>query len=67
MLNGVHAYGRRWAPYGNFNYPEEIEKIRQMTVCETGRSGRLPGASRPSRRSMIPAAAPCRRLRQTMW
>ncbi|MEM9645502.1 MAG: SGNH/GDSL hydrolase family protein, partial [Planctomycetota bacterium] len=24
MLNGVHAYGRRWAPYGNFNYPEEI-------------------------------------------
>lgn len=32
MLNGVHAYGRRWAPYGNYNYPEEIEKIRQMTV-----------------------------------
>ena len=24
MLNGVHAYGRRWAPYGNINYPEEI-------------------------------------------
>ena len=32
MLNGVHAYGQRWAPYGNENYPEEIEKIRQMTV-----------------------------------
>ena len=32
MLNGVHAYGRRWAPYGNYNYPEEIAKIRQMTV-----------------------------------
>lgn len=32
MLNGVHAYGGRWTPYGNFNYPEEIEKIRQMTV-----------------------------------
>ena len=32
MLNGVHAYGRRWAPFGNFNYPEEIAKIRQMTV-----------------------------------
>jgi len=30
--NGVHVYGQRWAPYGNFNYPEEIEKIRQMTV-----------------------------------
>ncbi|MEM8955835.1 MAG: PVC-type heme-binding CxxCH protein [Verrucomicrobiota bacterium] len=32
MLNGVHAYGQRWAPYGNFNYPEEIEKIREMTA-----------------------------------
>jgi len=32
MLNGVHAYGRRWAPFGNINYPEEIEKIRQLTV-----------------------------------
>ncbi len=32
MLNGVHAYGQRWQPYGNVNYPEEIEKIRQMTV-----------------------------------
>lgn len=32
MLNGVHAYGGRWTPYGNTNYPEEIEKIRQMTV-----------------------------------
>jgi mono/diheme cytochrome c family protein/glucose/arabinose dehydrogenase len=31
MLNGVHAYGRRWRPYGNVNYPEEIEKMRQMT------------------------------------
>ncbi|MGJ8696998.1 MAG: PVC-type heme-binding CxxCH protein [Verrucomicrobiaceae bacterium] len=30
--NGVHVYGQRWNPYGNFNYPEEIEKIRQMTV-----------------------------------
>lgn len=32
MPNGVHSYGRRWAPYGNINYPEEIEKLRQMTV-----------------------------------
>ena len=31
MLNGVHVWGRRWAPFGNVNYPEEIEKIRQMT------------------------------------
>jgi mono/diheme cytochrome c family protein/glucose/arabinose dehydrogenase len=31
MLNGVHVWGRRWKPFGNFNYPEEIEKMRQMT------------------------------------
>jgi len=29
--NGVHAYGRRFEPYGPDNYPAEIEKIRQMT------------------------------------
>ncbi len=31
MPNGVHAFGRRWQPFGDFNYPEEFEKIRQMT------------------------------------
>lgn len=31
MLNGVHSYGRRWKPFGNVNYPEEIEKLRQMS------------------------------------
>jgi mono/diheme cytochrome c family protein/glucose/arabinose dehydrogenase len=31
ILNGVHVYGRRYAPFGNENYPEEIEKNRQMT------------------------------------
>ena len=30
--NGVHAYGRRYDPYGPDNYPYEIEKIRQMTA-----------------------------------
>src|SRR5690606_12533378 len=30
--NGVHAYGRRYDPFGPANYPYEIEKIRQMTV-----------------------------------
>ncbi|WP_163931899.1 PVC-type heme-binding CxxCH protein [Paraferrimonas sp. SM1919] len=30
-LNGVHSYGRRWQPFGDKNYPEEIQKIRQMT------------------------------------
>ncbi|BCU76818.1 PVC-type heme-binding CxxCH protein [Luteolibacter sp. LG18] len=32
IVNGVHIYGRRRAPYGTFNYPQEIEKIRQMTA-----------------------------------
>ena len=30
--NGVHAYGRRFNPFGPDNYPAEIEKIRQMTA-----------------------------------
>jgi len=30
--NGVHAYGRRYNPFGPANYPFEIEKIRQMTA-----------------------------------
>lgn len=29
--NGVHAYGRRFDPFGPDNYPFEIEKIREMT------------------------------------
>ena len=31
MPNGVHVYGRRFAPYGPDNYPYEITKVRQMT------------------------------------
>src|SRR5699024_2396726 len=30
--NGVHAYGRRYKPYGPDNYPFEIAKLRQMTA-----------------------------------
>ncbi|MFP4293487.1 MAG: PVC-type heme-binding CxxCH protein [Cyclobacteriaceae bacterium] len=30
--NGVHAYGRRYNPFGPDNYPAEINKIRQMTA-----------------------------------
>ena len=30
--NGVHAYGRRFEPFGPDNYPAEFEKIRQMTA-----------------------------------
>jgi len=32
ILNGVHVFGRRHAPFGNFNYPAEIEKLREMTA-----------------------------------
>ena len=30
--NGVHAYGRRYDPFGPANYPFEIAKIREMTA-----------------------------------
>ena len=30
--NGVHAYGRRYDPFGPDNYPAEIKKIREMTT-----------------------------------
>ncbi|UFH54662.1 PVC-type heme-binding CxxCH protein [Spirosoma sp. KNUC1025] len=30
--NGVHAYGRRYNPFGPDNYPAEIQKIREMTA-----------------------------------
>ncbi|MET2984873.1 PVC-type heme-binding CxxCH protein [Aureibaculum conchae] len=29
--NGVHAYGRRYDPFGPDNYPFEVEKLREMT------------------------------------
>ncbi len=30
--NGVHVYGRRYAPYGPDNYPFEIKKTRELTA-----------------------------------
>jgi putative heme-binding domain-containing protein len=30
--NGVHAYGRRYNPFGPANYPFEIQKTREMTA-----------------------------------
>lgn len=30
--NGVHAYGRRYDPFGPDNYPAEITKLRQLTA-----------------------------------
>jgi len=29
--NGVHVHGRRYRPFGNDNYPDELKKIHQMT------------------------------------
>ena len=30
ILNGVHSYGRRYNPYGPQNYPDEVQKTREM-------------------------------------
>jgi glucose/arabinose dehydrogenase/mono/diheme cytochrome c family protein len=30
--NGVHAYGRRYKPFGPDNYPYEVAKLREMTA-----------------------------------
>lgn len=32
ILNGVHVYGRRRAPFGTENYPDEIAKLRELTA-----------------------------------
>ncbi|HIE69357.1 MAG TPA: dehydrogenase, partial [Planctomycetes bacterium] len=32
MPNGVHSSGRRYNPYGPQNYPDEFQKIREMTA-----------------------------------
>ena len=32
ILNGVHAYGRRYNPLGPQNYPDEVIKTREMTL-----------------------------------
>ncbi len=32
ILNGVHAHGRRYSPYGPQNYPDEVRKTREMTA-----------------------------------
>ena len=30
LVNGVHSYGQRYAPYGPQNYPDEVQKTREM-------------------------------------
>ena len=32
ILNGVHAYGGRYNPFGPQNYPDEVQKIREMAA-----------------------------------
>ena len=32
ILNGVHAYGGRYTPFGPANYPDEVQKTREMTA-----------------------------------
>ena len=32
LVNGVHAFGRRYNPYGPQNYPDELKKTREMTA-----------------------------------
>jgi mono/diheme cytochrome c family protein/glucose/arabinose dehydrogenase len=32
LVNGVHAYGGRYKPYGPQNYPDEVAKTREMTA-----------------------------------
>ena len=32
LVNGVHAYGGRYRPYGPQNYPAEVAKTREMTA-----------------------------------
>lgn len=36
LVNGVHAYGQRYNPYGPQNYPDEVQKTREMTALRDG-------------------------------
>ena len=58
ILNGVHVYGRRRAPFGTVNYPQEIAKIRELTAnrdravwsCASGRMFDLTSADASTRK-----------------
>ncbi len=58
--NGVHAYGRRYDPFGPDNYPYEIEKIRQMTAIRD--TAIWLAASRGERMDLAAADAHTRKL-----
>lgn len=36
LLNGVHAYGQRYNPFGPQNYPDEVQKTREMMTLRDG-------------------------------
>ncbi|MGK0186155.1 MAG: glucose/arabinose dehydrogenase/cytochrome c551/c552 [Verrucomicrobiales bacterium] len=37
LVNGVHAYGGRYNPYGPQNYPDEVRKTREMAALRDTR------------------------------
>ncbi|MEJ1240256.1 PVC-type heme-binding CxxCH protein [Chryseolinea sp. T2] len=58
--NGVHAYGRRFNPYGPENYPAEIIKVREMTairdtaIWKAAKGEKMDLAAADSRTSKLP-------------
>ncbi len=36
ILNGVHTHGQRYNPFGPQNYPDEVQKTREMTALRDG-------------------------------
>jgi mono/diheme cytochrome c family protein/glucose/arabinose dehydrogenase len=36
LVNGVHTHGQRYNPYGPQNYPDEVQKTREMTLLRDG-------------------------------
>ena len=36
LVNGVHAYGQRYNPFGPQNYPDEVQKTREMAALRDG-------------------------------
>lgn len=60
LPNGVHAWGRRYDPFGPDNYPFEKEKINQMTairdtaIWETAQGKRFDLAAADARTTKLP-------------
>jgi len=59
--NGVHVFGRRYAPFGPDNYPFELKKIREMTdirdqaIWQATRGEKLDLAAADAKTSPLPA------------